>query len=216
MNIFIYKLTTDNGGAPCVQDGLLSLCICKPRIRRSARVGDWIIGMGAKGSKALRNRIIYIAQITNTVAGQLYYSEKQYRERNDCIYQINGGRFSWKKGSKYHSPGDLEHDLGQHPKYNRASCLLSDRFIYFGDNDEPSIKPIRDIYDRLPRDYRKNHSQQNLNTLLKYIATIESQYGYGKHGSPSHLSLKKKCYKIEDGIFEVKRSREKTCRSKHS
>lgn len=31
--IYFYKLTADNGGAPCVQDGLLSLAICKPMIR---------------------------------------------------------------------------------------------------------------------------------------------------------------------------------------
>jgi hypothetical protein len=30
--IYFYKLTADNGGAPCVEDGLLSLAICKPAI----------------------------------------------------------------------------------------------------------------------------------------------------------------------------------------
>jgi len=39
-DIFMYKLTTDNGGAPCVENELLSLCICKPKIRMSAKVGD--------------------------------------------------------------------------------------------------------------------------------------------------------------------------------
>ena len=38
--IYFYKLTTDNGGAPCVQDNLLSLAICKPMIRMAAQVGD--------------------------------------------------------------------------------------------------------------------------------------------------------------------------------
>jgi hypothetical protein len=32
-----YKLTADNGGAPCVRYGLLSLAICKPMIRKTAR-----------------------------------------------------------------------------------------------------------------------------------------------------------------------------------
>jgi len=38
--IYFYKLTTDDGGAPCVQDGLLSLAICKPMIRGTAEVGQ--------------------------------------------------------------------------------------------------------------------------------------------------------------------------------
>jgi len=36
--IYFYKLTCDDGGAPCVQDGLLSLAICKPMIRSTAEV----------------------------------------------------------------------------------------------------------------------------------------------------------------------------------
>jgi hypothetical protein len=34
--IYIYKLTSDDGGAPCVRDGILSLAICKPWIRSVA------------------------------------------------------------------------------------------------------------------------------------------------------------------------------------
>ncbi|HPY31129.1 MAG TPA: hypothetical protein PLT00_12660 [Verrucomicrobiota bacterium] len=44
--IFVYKMTADNGGAPCLMNDLLSLAICKPKIRHKAKVGDWIIGLG--------------------------------------------------------------------------------------------------------------------------------------------------------------------------
>ena len=40
--IYLYKLTNDDGGAPCVHDGLLTLAICKPMIRTAARIGDLI------------------------------------------------------------------------------------------------------------------------------------------------------------------------------
>ncbi|SFN54073.1 Nmad2 family putative nucleotide modification protein [Dokdonella immobilis] len=43
--IYVYKLTNDDGGAPCVEDELLSLCICKPRIRSVAIEGDVLIGV---------------------------------------------------------------------------------------------------------------------------------------------------------------------------
>ena len=41
---FLYKLTTDNGGAPCVTPDLLTLAICKPKVRSAADLRDWIFG----------------------------------------------------------------------------------------------------------------------------------------------------------------------------
>ena len=34
--VYIYKLTVDDGGAPCVHDGVWTLAICKPAIRSTA------------------------------------------------------------------------------------------------------------------------------------------------------------------------------------
>jgi len=53
--IYFYKLTVDDGGAPCAERGLLSLAICKPMIRRTAQKGDLIFGFaGNLKSKHLR------------------------------------------------------------------------------------------------------------------------------------------------------------------
>ena len=30
LNIYVYKMVVDNGGAPCITGKLLSLAICKP------------------------------------------------------------------------------------------------------------------------------------------------------------------------------------------
>ncbi len=45
-DIYVYKMTADNGGAPCVHRRLLSLAICKPKIRKAANRGDLIFGFG--------------------------------------------------------------------------------------------------------------------------------------------------------------------------
>jgi len=52
-DIFIYKMTEDNNVAPCIHDGIISLCICKPDIRTnpSADKGDWIIGLGSSDKR---------------------------------------------------------------------------------------------------------------------------------------------------------------------
>ena len=40
-----YVVTGDGGYAPNVDGGVCTLCICKPRIRSTARPGDWVVGL---------------------------------------------------------------------------------------------------------------------------------------------------------------------------
>jgi len=42
MRIYVYKCVVDDGGVPCIDDGLLTLTICKPYIRSTAAAGDLI------------------------------------------------------------------------------------------------------------------------------------------------------------------------------
>lgn len=44
----LYKLLTDNGGAPATSLRRLSIAICKPHIGAAAEVGDWIVGIAGK------------------------------------------------------------------------------------------------------------------------------------------------------------------------
>ena len=129
--IYFYKLTHDDGGAPCVQDGLLSLAICKPMIRGTAVVGDLIFGFAAN-SLHRDNRLLYVAQITEKIQNGRYYLDKQFALRGDCIYERQGDHFVWRQGALHHGPNDLVHDLGERPDYPRANVLLSTDFRYFG------------------------------------------------------------------------------------
>ena len=67
MTIYSYKLTSDNGSAPCIQNNLLSLAICKPKIRKTANVNDYLIGISANSMKLGENKLLYIARITNKI-----------------------------------------------------------------------------------------------------------------------------------------------------
>lgn len=67
--IYLYKLTSDNGGAPCICDGTLSLAICKPRIRSVASEGSVLLGFA--GNRLYHgNCIVYVARITKKVNGR--------------------------------------------------------------------------------------------------------------------------------------------------
>lgn len=196
--IYVYKLVVDNGGAPCIHGDVLSLSICKPRIRVDANMGDWVVGFGGKSSPKLRERLIYIAKVTEVAASGEYYRDAMYHSRPDCIYRATDAGYEYIEGSQYHSKEDLEHDLGVPHSYGRARSLLSKRFAYFGNNHAQSIASVSDIYHGLPRDYVKNHDADIRARLERFISDVIEQHGYGKHGEPTHLDFSAKCYTDED------------------
>lgn len=116
----LYKMTVDDGGAPCVRDDVLTLAICKPAIRRKAKRGDIILAFAANDVRGWRprgsyreNRLIYIAQVTTNIPSGMYYSTKQYEERPDCIYEWQGDTLRHRKGAKFHgTAADQRRDVG--------------------------------------------------------------------------------------------------------
>jgi hypothetical protein len=137
----IYKLSTDDNGAPCITNDLLTLAICKPGYRHVAVVGDYLLGfMGRSQMEDDSEPLVYAARIDKVIPIQKYYTDKQYSSRPDCIYQVVNGEFIIKDDAIYHNYNNKRHidrrdaDLGD----NRdANVLLSHDFRYFGKNAEP-------------------------------------------------------------------------------
>jgi hypothetical protein len=118
-DFYVYKLTSDNGGAPCAHGNMLSLAICKPRIRSSAEIGSFVVGIGGK---ALGGRLIYIARITGKVVDGLYYRATCFRSRPDCIYEDVAGTAKIRVGATFHKEGDqTKRDAGVH--FENQSCV---------------------------------------------------------------------------------------------
>lgn len=161
--LFVYKLVYDGGAAPCVKEHLLTLAICKPRIRASAEVGDFVFGVAAN-SLSPDNRLIYIARVTEIEDN--YYDDSSYRERPDCIYIRDAdGRFSIRPDARFHEDGArLANDLGAFPIYPRARVLISDDYRYFSSSRSPPAvgldryPAVRALVRRLNQGHRVNHS----------------------------------------------------------
>jgi hypothetical protein len=181
---YIYKMTVDDGGAPCVEDGLLSLAICKPRIRTSAKRCNVVFGFAAS-SLSPDNRLIYVAEITEEpMAGTTYYSDA-YSQRADCIYEWKHSRFDRRLGAKFHGePSDLEHDLGPASKgHRKAKVLLSKDFKYFGFNRGFQHKGegfpyLTTLIESLGQGHRVNHSEEvrkELERLKERVWQLPSQ-----------------------------------------
>jgi Nucleotide modification associated domain 2 len=102
-DFYVYKLTSDNGGAPCVHGNMLSLAICKPKIRKSAELGSFVVGIGGKD---LGGNLIYIARVTGKLIDGLYYRANCFRDRPDCIYEDVAGVAKIRTGARFHQRGD--------------------------------------------------------------------------------------------------------------
>ena len=179
-NVFFYKMTHDSGAAPCVEAGLLSLAICKPMIRTSAKVDDLVFGFAANSLHA-DNRLIYIARVTKVLPRGRYYEDPCYAHRADRIYECLDGGFARRADAQFHDrPGDLENDLGRAPDYPRATVLLSRDFRYFGADgsaDYMQIYPsLGQAVEALRRGYLLHHAPALLDELLKL-----KEYNWRKH-----------------------------------
>jgi hypothetical protein len=169
-SFYFYKLTADNNGAPCTDPKLLSLAICKPLIRKTAKVGDLIFGFAAN-SLDRNNRLIYIAKISEKLRGDEYYTST-YTYRPDCIYKMVSANFVRRTNAQYHDePGAIVRDLGVADNYDRAWVLLSNDFRYFGKNgtaDYAKNYPrIKRAIELLGQGHRRNHGQDLWDELRK-------------------------------------------------
>lgn len=107
-HIYYHILRYDDGVAPCVDRGTLTLAICKPAIRRSAKAGDWVLGIS---TKSRGHKLCYVAKVTQKIDRHGYYVRRSYRPRGDCIYRLNGGRFQL-RNYRVHGEADKKRDVG--------------------------------------------------------------------------------------------------------
>jgi hypothetical protein len=185
--IYVYKIVTDNGGAPCVWHGLLSLAICKPMIRKSAQKGDCILGFGGK-SHYKEEPLIYIAMVTAKPKQGEYYTKQKYANRPDCIYYQNKNKASLKKSARFHNNSDqLTRDVGL--DFENAHVLLSNDFRYFGNKATAEYKKqfrqIEDLVEKLKQGHRVNHPPKLYEELLKLINQTWQRNRQKKIGMPN-------------------------------
>ena len=190
--IYLYKLTTDDGGAPCVQDGLLTLAICKPMIRATAQVGDLIFGFAANrmnpGNRPTDNHLIYVARVDERILGRDYYDARQFADRTDCVYELTANGFAWRAGAPRHGPDDLVHDLGERPFFRRAIVLASRDFRYFGAAGSADYKTqfpaVKDVVERMGRGHRVHHDEALCRELRNLRDSVWESAGTQAAGLP--------------------------------
>lgn len=192
-DVYVYKLTADNGGAPCVYRGVLSLAICKPKIRRTAQRGDLIVGFGGR---ALDDRFIYAAYVTDKLERGDYYKERRFHRRPDCIYRDVGGRPLLRSDARYHFRSDeLRKDVGR--RFENAFVLLSTDFRYLGANGTTRHRDrypaLSNMLDHLFRGHRVHLDPHVRDEVLRLVRGLWKRIPAGQPGRPSDLDTSRRC-----------------------
>lgn len=120
MKIYSYVVVYDTGFAPNSADGYCTLACCKPDIRKSAEMGDWIVGTGSVKNYG-KKKLVYAMKVTEKITFDEYYKDNRFKDRIDNIY-YKGRQLK----NKYHGKRDIQRDL------NGKYVLISEKFYYFG------------------------------------------------------------------------------------
>lgn len=176
--LFSYVVRTDGGSAPNPFWGVCTLVICKPRIRRTARVGDWIAGTGSSQSSVgnLQRKLVYAMRVTDKVPMHEYdalarehWPGKVPDRRNgdprrrvgDAVYDFGEDPPRVRPGA-VHTCEHRDHDL------SGEYALLSEHFYYFGDRAVDLPDHLLGIVKRGPG-HRSRGNDPYLGPFLEWL-----------------------------------------------
>ena len=197
--LYTYTIPYDDGAAPNPFFGMCTLAICKPGIRRTAQVGDWIAGLGAKTAQPpLHGKLVYAMRVTKIVTMEEYDlmastswphripkpgSKVLYERLGDCIYDYSSGEAKLRNGT-VHTDDNRPVDLGG------ERVLIADEFYYFGSDAipvPPMPLPTGSDLTKIIHQTQGHKSIANdgaFDTFVGWIRSVGAKQGVGQLGWP--------------------------------
>lgn len=150
MATLTYRLNHDLGFAPNPFFGWCTLACCMPKIRRSAKVGDIVVGMAgsdkAAGLGRIHPQVIYWMRVAETPGFDAYWADPRFVAKRpqvggpkmkavgDRTYRHEPGAPDWSfDASMHYVPGAPQKDGGHVVKDTSVDrLLLGSEFTYWG------------------------------------------------------------------------------------
>ena len=143
MRLYSYIVARDFGFAPNPFCGYCTLATCKPVIRRTAQIGDRIIGTGPK-TKQRNGYLVFAMQVDEVMSYNEYWNDSRFLVKRpnmrsslrnaygDNIYHKDSSR-RWIQEDSHHSKSDgqpCDANIRHDTKTDRV--LIGQHFCYFG------------------------------------------------------------------------------------
>ena len=194
--VYMYRLSSDTGLAPCVENEMLSLACCKGgQLRKDKPVHTGLrywIGSMCNGVDyrcdtvyvlgTYKSKFLYLARITHVVSMEDYF-QTIAKGRTDCIYSVSDGQLV----RNHHLRKEGVHADERQIKRDAAGkyVLLSDDYIYLGKDA---------VFNELVDDKGARFRETKLYTgeIADLIVAECQQYRNCKAHTP-HTPFRRKC-----------------------
>jgi Nucleotide modification associated domain 2 len=194
VTMFSYVIEHDLGFAPNPFHGACTLACCKPVIRKSAKVGDYILGTGAVEPN-LEGYLTYWMRVDEILTFDQYWKDQRFRRKKphmsattylrygDNIYHRDGGK-TFKQEDSFRSMeggsvslGDLRRDTGTTDK-----VLVGQEFAYWG---RAGIKVPNHVTFLLKKGpgHRCRFTDEQVAVVMAWLSTLPER---GYIGEPAH------------------------------
>jgi hypothetical protein len=207
--LFFYVVDRDFGFAPNPFHGSCTLATCKPGIRASADVNDWVVGMGG-GRLNATGRCVFAMLVSEKLTFNDYWNNSLYLDKRpvrngsskmtvgDNIYCRDPRSHTWRQADSHHSNSDgsiNRHNLLNDTKSDRV--LISRHFYYFG-KEAPVLPKV--LLSRIGYANGRNYRVFEEKTGRIVIDWIEKAFPIGLNrvlGDPFDFDTSHKRYSVE-------------------
>lgn len=190
MKYFSYVIPRDYGFAPNPYFGYCTLATCKPRIRKSARIGDWIAAYGASGTEVHKKLVVFM-RVDEILSFDQYWNDTRFVKKRpvfnrsmSCMYGDNIYHHideKWTQELSHHSKADgstNNNNLNRDTEVDRV--LIATQFYYFGNN----AFEVPDEFEVLigkGRNHKNNYDEKISNKFINYM---NENFETGIYGVP--------------------------------
>jgi hypothetical protein len=192
--LFSYTIPVDDGAAPNPFDGFCTLTICKPAIRRVAKIGDWVAALGSKNAPSgdLTGCLVYAMRVDEVMSMANYDRQAKSRWPNripdvrskdlgrrlgDCIYDFSTNPPRQRAG--VHSADNQATDL------RGENALVSQHFYYFG-GKAPALPPHLEAICHQTQGHRSDSNAAFVQTFIDWLDSLKLAPGQ-LYGWPDYI-----------------------------
>ena len=206
-----YKLTHDSGFAPNPFFGSLTLATCKPGIRRSAGIGEWVAGFTSAvlcGDPVGGERLVYLMKIAERMSIAEYFGDPRFavkkpvtdsgsepRRHGDNIYRplgpgaVEPSEFEQLRNDHHWDHrGDCEDSTSKRRDIGGHNVLDAREFAYFGRSALEIPAALRPEIPKGQSGFGSlTHDPDRVNTFLEFVlAQAKSRVIGPPHVWPFH------------------------------
>lgn len=141
VRIFTHILASDSGFAPNPFHGRCTLACCKPVIRRTAELGDWVVGITPK---RFGHRLAYAMRVEEILTLGQYFEDLRFADKkpalaaakhvvscgDNCYERLPDGQFHAHPSFHYKGPGVVK--VRTNKDLRGENVLIASAFAYFG------------------------------------------------------------------------------------